>query len=53
MATADGKKLELAAVGEGVTTWAAGDEVCALLSGGGYAEKVAVPAGQVVALYGD
>src|SRR4051794_25491891 len=25
-----------------------GDEVCALLSGGGYAEKVAVPTGQVL-----
>src|SRR5258708_5110162 len=25
-----------------------GDEVCALLAGGGYAEKVAVPAGQVM-----
>ena len=25
-----------------------GDEVCALLTGGGYAEKVAVPAGQVL-----
>ena len=30
-----------------VTTVRIGDEVCALLSGGGYAEKVAVPAGQV------
>lgn len=28
--------------------WAVGDEVCALLSGGGYAEKVAVPAGQLL-----
>jgi putative PIG3 family NAD(P)H quinone oxidoreductase len=35
-------------VGEGVTGWAVGDEVCALLSGGGYAERVAVPAGQVL-----
>ena len=26
--------------------WSVGDEVCALLSGGGYAEMVAVPAGQ-------
>src|SRR3712207_9273305 len=25
-----------------------GDEVCALLSGGGYAERVAVPAGQLL-----
>jgi putative PIG3 family NAD(P)H quinone oxidoreductase len=35
-------------VGEGVTGWSVGDEVCALLSGGGYAEKVAVPAGQLL-----
>lgn len=35
-------------VGDGVTGWAAGDEVCALLSGGGYAERVAVPAGQLL-----
>ncbi|MCW2582091.1 MAG: quinone oxidoreductase, family [Klenkia sp.] len=35
-------------VGEGVTGWKVGDEVCALLSGGGYAERVAVPAGQVL-----
>lgn len=28
--------------------WSVGDEVCALLSGGGYAEKVAVPAGQLL-----
>jgi putative PIG3 family NAD(P)H quinone oxidoreductase len=35
-------------VGEGVTGWSVGDEVCALLSGGGYAERVAVPAGQVL-----
>jgi len=33
-------------VGAGVSQWSVGDEVCALLSGGGYAEKVAVPAGQ-------
>jgi putative PIG3 family NAD(P)H quinone oxidoreductase len=35
-------------VGEGVTGWNRGDEVCALLAGGGYAERVAVPAGQVL-----
>jgi putative PIG3 family NAD(P)H quinone oxidoreductase len=35
-------------IGEGVTGWAVGDEVCALLSGGGYAERVAVPAGQLL-----
>jgi putative PIG3 family NAD(P)H quinone oxidoreductase len=38
----------VAAVGPGVTGWRAGDEVCALLAGGGYAEKVAVPAGQLL-----
>ncbi len=37
-------------VGAGVTGWSVGDEVCALLAGGGYAEKVAVPAGQVLPL---
>ena len=36
------------AVGEGVEGWAVGDEVCALLSGGGYAELVCVPAGQLL-----
>ncbi|KQT90777.1 NADPH:quinone oxidoreductase [Marmoricola sp. Leaf446] len=35
-------------VGAGVEGFAVGDEVCALLAGGGYAEKVAVPAGQVM-----
>jgi putative PIG3 family NAD(P)H quinone oxidoreductase len=35
-------------VGDGVDGWKVGDEVCALLAGGGYAEKVAVPAGQVL-----
>jgi putative PIG3 family NAD(P)H quinone oxidoreductase len=35
-------------VGDGVTQWSVGDEVCALLSGGGYAERVAVPAGQLL-----
>jgi putative PIG3 family NAD(P)H quinone oxidoreductase len=38
----------VAEVGEGVTEWTVGQEVCALLSGGGYAEHVAVPAGQVL-----
>ncbi|TWH21927.1 putative PIG3 family NAD(P)H quinone oxidoreductase [Prauserella rugosa] len=37
-------------LGEGVTEWKVGDEVCALLAGGGYAEKVAVPAGQLLPL---
>ncbi|MFZ1177913.1 MAG: alcohol dehydrogenase catalytic domain-containing protein, partial [Mycobacterium sp.] len=31
-------------VGSDVTGWPAGQEVCALLAGGGYAEYVAVPA---------
>ena len=35
-------------VGEGVDGWAVGDEACALLAGGGYAEKVAVDAGQLL-----
>src|SRR3954447_10195441 len=35
-------------VGDAVTGWSVGDEVCALLAGGGYAERVAVPAGQVL-----
>ncbi|HET6633489.1 MAG TPA: NAD(P)H-quinone oxidoreductase, partial [Streptomyces sp.] len=40
----------IAALGGGVGGWAVGDPVCALLSGGGYAEKVVVPAGQVLPL---
>ncbi len=38
----------IAALGPGVSGWSVGDEVCALLSGGGYAEKAAVPAGQLL-----
>lgn len=38
----------IAALGADVAGWQVGDEVCALLSGGGYAEKVAVPAGQLL-----
>ena len=38
----------VAALGEGVDSFAVGDEVCALLEGGGYAEEVAVPVGQVL-----
>lgn len=34
-------------LGNNVTRWKIGDQVCALLNGGGYAEKVAVPAAQV------
>jgi len=40
----------VAALGEGVTGWQIGDEVCALLAGGGYAQKVAVPAAQLLPL---
>ena len=35
----------IAALGEGVTSWKVGDEVCALTPGGGYAEYCATPAG--------
>ena len=38
----------VAEVGASVEGWNAGDECVALLAGGGYAEYVAVPAGQVV-----
>ncbi|WP_377639800.1 NAD(P)H-quinone oxidoreductase [Oryzobacter terrae] len=38
----------VAALGEGVDGWEVGDRVCALLAGGGYAEFVRVPAGQVL-----
>ena len=40
----------VSAVGPDVEGWAVDDEVCALLAGGGYAEKVLVPAGQVMPL---
>ncbi len=36
----------VAACGHGVTRWRVGDEVCALLSGGGYAEYAVAPEGQ-------
>ena len=38
----------VAALGDGVEGWSVGDEVCALLAGGGYAEQVVVPVGQVM-----
>jgi putative PIG3 family NAD(P)H quinone oxidoreductase len=38
----------VSAVGRGVDGWAIGDEACALLIGAGYAERVAVPAGQLL-----
>src|SRR5262245_42545786 len=33
----------IAQLGQGVTGWQVGDEVCALLAGGGYAERVTAP----------
>lgn len=38
----------IAALGAGVPGWQVGDQVCALLAGGGYASQVVVPAGQVM-----
>ncbi|GAA2916334.1 NAD(P)H-quinone oxidoreductase [Streptomyces thioluteus] len=38
----------IVALGPGVSGWAVGDEVCALLAGGGYAEKAVVPVGQLL-----
>jgi putative PIG3 family NAD(P)H quinone oxidoreductase len=38
----------ISAVGDGVERWQVGDEVCALLVSGGYADKVGVPAGQLL-----
>jgi putative PIG3 family NAD(P)H quinone oxidoreductase len=35
-------------IGDQVTDWQVGDEVCALLTGGGYAQRVAVPARQLL-----
>ncbi|MEU5399579.1 NAD(P)H-quinone oxidoreductase [Streptomyces sp. NPDC005963] len=40
-----GRIVEL---GSGVSGWAVGDEVCALLAGGGYAQQVVVPVGQLL-----
>lgn len=42
----------VAGLGPGVDAWKVGDEVCALLAGGGYAERVVVPSGQVMPLPG-
>lgn len=39
---------EVEALGDGVTGWRPGERAAALLAGGGYAEKVAVPAGQLL-----
>ncbi len=38
----------VAALGEGVEDWQVGDEVCALIDGGGYAERVVAPAEQLL-----
>lgn len=38
------------AVGQGVPEWKKGDRVCALVNGGGYAEYVTAPAGQVLSV---
>jgi len=40
----------ISAVSSGVSGWQVGDEVCALLTGGGYAQQVAVPAGQLLTI---
>lgn len=40
----------IVALGEGVTSFSDGDDVCCLLAGGGYAERVAVPVGQVMSI---
>ena len=40
-------------LGPGVTEWQVGDEVCALLAGGGYAERVVVPAVQLLPIPGE
>ncbi|WP_236190894.1 NAD(P)H-quinone oxidoreductase [Pseudomonas paraglycinae] len=39
---------EVVAIGNGVSTFAVGDRVCALTNGGGYAEYCTVPAGQAL-----
>ena len=44
---------EIVALGEGVAGWRVGDRAAALLAGGGHAERVAVPAGQLLAIPGD
>lgn len=40
----------ISALGDEVTSWEVGEEVCALLPGGGYAEKVAIHNGLVMAV---
>lgn len=43
---------EVVACGEGATQWKAGDKVCALANGGGYAEYCTVPEGQALPVPG-
>ncbi len=43
----------VAAIGDGVTGWKVGDSLCALTSGGGYAEYCAVPAPQCLPIPGE
>lgn len=38
----------IVALGQGVTEWKVGDEVCALTNGGGYADYAIAPSGQVL-----
>jgi NADPH:quinone reductase len=38
----------IVALGQGVTEWSIGEDVCALTNGGGYADYAAAPAGQVL-----
>jgi putative PIG3 family NAD(P)H quinone oxidoreductase len=38
----------IAALGDGVSRWRVGDQVCALVNGGGYAQYVTAPEGQVL-----
>ena len=41
---------EVVGIGEGVTRWRVGDQVCGLCNGGGYAEWVCIPEGQALAI---
>lgn len=43
----------VSAVAEDVSGWREGDRVCCLLPGGGYAERVSVPAGMLLRLPGE
>jgi putative PIG3 family NAD(P)H quinone oxidoreductase len=41
---------EVVALGEGITQWRIGDQLCALTNGGAYAEYVTVPQGQAISI---